>query len=115
MLDAEALDFEEFGSRRGAMKALVQLERAARRTGVLAVTHGDACLQNLLEHRGRFVGFVDCGRVGIADRYQDIALACDSISDCFGAKLVSSFLMHYGVEKPNQTKMEFYRKLDAFY
>jgi aminoglycoside 3'-phosphotransferase-2 len=78
-------------------------------------THGDPCLQNLLESRRRFAGFVDCGRTGLADRYHDLALACDSISESFGARWVPLFLRHYGITKPNQAKIEFYRQLDAFY
>jgi aminoglycoside 3'-phosphotransferase-2 len=109
------VDRERFTSREQAVKALARLRRTASGPEILVPTHGDACLQNLLENHGRFAGFVDCGRTGRADRYHDLALACDSIRECFGARWVSLFLRHYGITKPNQAKIEFYRQLDAFY
>ena len=37
-------------------------------------THVDFWLDNLLIHKGEAAGFIDIGRAGIADRYQDINL-----------------------------------------
>jgi len=37
-------------------------------------THVDFSLDNLLIHKGEIAGFIDIGRAGIADRYQDINL-----------------------------------------
>lgn len=37
-------------------------------------THVDFWLDNLLIHKGEIAGFIDIGRAGIADRYQDINL-----------------------------------------
>jgi aminoglycoside 3'-phosphotransferase-2 len=109
------VDWKRFTSREQAASALAKLKRTAPRPEILVPTHGDPCLQNLLENRGRFAGFIDCGRTGLADRYHDLALACDSISECFGARWVTLFLRYYGINKPNQAKIEFYRRLDAFY
>jgi len=51
------------------------------------LSHGDFCLPNILFHDDS-AGFIDLGRAGISDRYQDIALCWRSMRDNFNG--------HYG-------------------
>ena len=42
-------------------------------------SHGDFCLPNLLVGEGGISGYLDWGRGGVSDRYQDLSLCCRSL------------------------------------
>ena len=83
-------------------------------TGDAIVTHGDACTPNILAVDGRFSGMVDCGRLGVADLWQDLAIACRSIRDNIGQQYVAPFLAAYGTEW-DEAKFRFYCTLDEMF
>jgi aminoglycoside phosphotransferase len=81
----------------------------------LVFTHGDYCFDNLLFENDHLSGFIDMGNGGIADKYQDIALAVRNIYDNFSPEMVDLFYSAYGLDQPNQNKLTFYRLLDEFF
>lgn len=81
----------------------------------IVVAHGDASLPNFMLDGGAFAGFVDCGRLGRSDRYQDLSLACHSIEYSIGADWVAPFLRRYGLATVDERKLRFYRMLDEFF
>jgi aminoglycoside 3'-phosphotransferase-2 len=97
------------------MELLDSLYREHPGSEDIVVTHGDPCLPNVIFDNGSFSGFVDCGRCGRADRYQDLALAHRSIESNFGIRLAESFLRAYGLEPVDTMKLSYYRLLDEFF
>ena len=81
----------------------------------LVFTHGDYCLPNIIINRGAISGFIDWGRAGISDRYQDLSLSARSLKHNFGAKWVPLLFEEYGIEEPDRSKIDFYILLDEFF
>lgn len=83
----------------------------------LVFTHGDYCTPNILvdPQTLTWTGFIDWGRAGIADRYQDLALAARSIDYNFGADWIPLFFENYGIPAIDTQKVEFYKLLDEFF
>lgn len=117
-MEAGLVDEEDFDDERlcrGARELFEELLSKRPAVERLAVTHGDACLPNFIQKDGRFAGYIDCSRLGVADLHQDLALACRSITHNIGKEWVSPFLDQYGLPDPDAEKLAFYRLLDEFY
>lgn len=82
--------------------------------GAQIVTHGDASAPNIMALDGRFSALVDCGRLGTADVWQDLALACRSIIHNIGRDHLEPFLAAYGAEW-DEAKYEFYCTMDELF
>lgn len=108
-------DFDDERRGRRALDLLQDLERDRPENEDRVLTHGDTSLPNLIFDGTRFSGFVDCGRVGVADRYQDLAVAARSIDYNYGSAFVQPFFAAYGLTQPDQAKLAWYRLLDEFF
>ncbi|MEC3914728.1 aminoglycoside 3'-phosphotransferase [Nocardia sp. CDC160] len=77
----------------------------------LVVAHGDYTPSNVL------VGglLIDVGRLGVADRYRDLALAARDLSDDFGAGEVAAFFAAYGLDDPDAGRLTYYRLVDELF
>lgn len=91
-------DFDTAHAGWTATSVLAWLETHRPNTTDLVVTHGDASLPNVLASEGKFTGVIDIGRLGVSDRWQDLAIACRSIAFNCGEGFVALFLEAYGAE-----------------
>lgn len=80
----------------------------------LVFTHGDYCLPNVLFKDWQISGFVDWGRAGVADCYQDIALLARSVCYNFGEKWTPFVFEALEIE-PDCERIDFYKLLDEFF
>lgn len=79
----------------------------------LVVCHGDACAPNtILDASGRWLAHVDLGRLGVADRWADLAVAAWSARWNYGPGWEDAVYEAYGVSA-DAPKIRYYRLLWA--
>jgi len=118
-LEAGEVDADDFDEERVEVDPdalLAELERASPEPQDLVVAHGDYCLPNVVfDSQILDMGsIIDVGRLGVADRYLDLALAERSIRHVLGAQWVALFFDAYGVT-PDPAKVSFFQALDEFF
>ncbi|HMI56422.1 MAG TPA: APH(3') family aminoglycoside O-phosphotransferase [Gemmatimonadaceae bacterium] len=113
-------EFDESRLGRSASEVLIDLLATIPADEDLVLVHGDFCLPNVILKEVSIgtievAGMVDCGRAGVADRYQDLALAIRSIDGNIGSEWVAPFLRAYGLDVVREDKVEFFMLLDEFF
>jgi aminoglycoside phosphotransferase len=88
--------------------ALDELERLRPDREDLVVCHGDYCLPNVLICGGAATGFVDLGRLAVADRWLDLAIGSWSATWNLGPGWEDLFFASYGVARDDR-RIAFYR------
>jgi kanamycin kinase len=77
----------------------------------LVVCHADACAPNtLLDDRGEPAGHVDLVRLGVADRWADLAIATYSLGWNFEGDWEGELLDAYGIDR-DEERIRYYRRL----
>ncbi len=112
--------FDEIRAGRTASDLFTELLRLVPANEDLVFAHGDFCLPNILLARTprgvvELAGLIDCGRAGVADRHQDIALGLRSITDAFGPEWIQPFLRAYGLPHADEERVLFFTLLDEFF
>lgn len=96
-----------------ARQELTEL-RQSQPEETLVLTHGDACLPNVLVQDFELSGFVDLGAAGLGDRWRDLERACWSLTYNYGGGYDEVFLEAYGETETDRAKLDFYRGLEWF-
>ncbi|CAA9250879.1 MAG: Aminoglycoside 3'-phosphotransferase _ APH(3')-I [uncultured Chloroflexia bacterium] len=78
------------------------------------VAHGDFSLDNLLVVNSEVIGCIDVGKLGVADRYQDIAILWNGLGE-FGEPIRNRLLTAYGIPHPDRGKLQFHLLLDELF
>jgi aminoglycoside 3'-phosphotransferase-2 len=116
-MEAGLVDEDDFDDEHRNCRAetlFERLEMDVPENEELVVAHGDAGLSNLLADCDGFSGFVDCARLGVADRHQDLSLTMRDIAHGLGEEWLPVFLGHYGIPA-NEKKNAYFRLLDEFF
>lgn len=87
------------------------------------LSHGDYCLPNIFLENGQIKGFIDLGKTGIGDKWNDIALCYRSLKNNFngiyGGKVYKDFNPDMLFEKlgiePDWDKINYYLLLDELF
>lgn len=87
------------------------------------LSHGDFCLPNIFLENGRIAGFIDLGKTGVGDKWNDIALCYRSLKHNFdgtyGGKVYEDFEPEMLFEKlgiePDWEKIKYYLLLDELF
>jgi aminoglycoside 3'-phosphotransferase-1 len=116
-LDAGMVDAEDFGDAHAGWtprqvwdEMIAALPLPADRV----VTHGDYSLDNILIEDGRVTGCIDVGRLGVGDRYQDLAILWNCLGE-FDRALQEQLFRDYGIAEPDEAKLRVYSNLDEFF
>lgn len=113
VVDESDFDAERRG--RSAADLFHELVRTRPAREDLVVTHGDACLPNLLLNGEYVEGLIDVGRAGLADRHTDLALAHRSLTRNLDEAHAERFLDLYGRALVDEGKLSYYRLLDELF
>jgi aminoglycoside 3'-phosphotransferase-1 len=116
-MQAGLVDVDDFGAtHEGWTAQRVWDEMIALRPAIIdaVVTHGDWSLDNMLIEDGEVSGCIDVGRLGVADRYQDLAILWNCLDE-FGPAAQTRFLDAYGLTGLNEDKLRFHLALDEFF
>lgn len=111
----DMFDWEENNRFDTSIELLEYLQNNKPKESTLTFTHGDYCLPNIFSKNNKVNGFIDLGRGGIADIYQDIALCVRSLKHNFGTDDYNDlFFSHLGIE-PDWERIDYYILLDELF
>ena len=89
----------------------------------MVLSHGDFCLPNVFVQDGKLSGYIDLGRMGVADKWQDIAICYRSLKHNFYGKYATKVYKDFnpdilfealGIE-PDWEKLHYYILLDELF
>lgn len=77
-------------------------------------SHGDTSLPNIFASGNEFIGFIDVGECGIADKWFDLAICEKSIRRNYGEQYISKFYEELNII-PERDKIDYYLLMMELY
>ncbi|WP_074351544.1 APH(3') family aminoglycoside O-phosphotransferase [Proteiniborus sp. DW1] len=108
-------DWEENNNFRTPEELLNYLKNNKPKAHTPVFTHGDYCLPNIFGKDNKISGFIDLGRAGIADIYQDIALCVRSLQHNFGTDEYTELLFKHLDMEADWERINYYILLDELF
>ena len=108
-------DWEEDNKFSSPVELFIYLKNNRPKNQTLSFTHGDYTLANILGKGSRISGFIDWGRGGVADIYQDIALAVRSLKHKFNTDKYIDLFFKYLDTEPDWERINYYILLDELF
>lgn len=89
----------------------------------LVLSHGDFCLPNVFAQGEELSGYIDLGRMGVADKWMDIALCYRSLKHNFFGKYATKVYEDFDPDmlfevleiEPDWEKLRYYILLDELF
>lgn len=125
MVDLDNVEPETFGPNgfSNPEELLIWLEQNRPEEDIV-LTHGDFCLPNIFVDNNKVSGFIDLGKMGPADRWQDLAIALRSMEHNFSGRYNNGksyfkfepqmLLNELGIEM-DEAKNKYYMLLDELF
>ncbi len=98
---------EETLKKYGNLNNILKFLKENKFTDDLCFSHGDISLPNIFALKDKFIGFIDVGSCGIADKWFDLAICEKSIKRNYGKQYVSKFYKKLNII-PERDKIDYY-------
>lgn len=124
LVDMDNVDPDTFGPEGFENpRALLEWLETHRPKEELVLSHGDFCLPNIYIMEDNTFGFLDLGRTGISDKWQDIALCYRSLKHNYSGKYGGKEYPGYDPDllfeklglEPDWEKLKYYILLDELF
>lgn len=114
-VDMATWDMDIQKSRFSSPQDLLNYLKANKPNEDLVFSHGDLTFENIIFDHQKGVGLIDIGRMGFADRYQDLALAYRSLLYQTNQDESTRLLFNQLQFDVDENKLDYYLLLDELF
>ena len=98
----------------GSLENIIRFLKENKFNDEKCFSHGDTSLPNIFALKDKFVGFIDVGECGIADKWFDLAICEKSIRRNYGEEYIQQFYNELNIA-PDREKIDYYLLMMELY